>query len=42
MTAALINSLVLVDKKIETAKIVINGAGAAGISIAKLLLEYNC
>ncbi|MFA7314732.1 MAG: NADP-dependent malic enzyme [Candidatus Magasanikbacteria bacterium] len=36
--AGLINAFKVVGKKIETAKIVINGAGAAGISIAKLLL----
>lgn len=35
---ALINALKLVKKPMETTKIVINGAGAAGISIAKLLL----
>ncbi|KMJ58748.1 malate dehydrogenase [Bacillus sp. LL01] len=34
----LINALKLVKKPMETTKIVINGAGAAGISIAKLLL----
>ncbi|MCM3619074.1 NADP-dependent malic enzyme [Sutcliffiella horikoshii] len=36
---ALINALKLVKKTMETTKIVINGAGAAGISIAKLLLK---
>jgi len=36
--AALINSLKLVNKKIDEIKIVINGAGAAGISICKFLL----
>lgn len=39
--AALINALKLVDKKIEDVKIVINGAGAAGISICKFLLNYG-
>jgi malate dehydrogenase (oxaloacetate-decarboxylating) len=39
--AALINALKLVDKKIEDIKIVINGAGAAGISICKFLLKYG-
>jgi malate dehydrogenase (oxaloacetate-decarboxylating) len=34
--AALINSLKLVKKSLDTVKIVINGAGAAGIAIAKL------
>ena len=36
--AGLINALKLVDKKIADIKIVANGAGAAGISIMKLLL----
>ncbi|MCY6369276.1 NAD(P)-dependent malic enzyme [Clostridium ganghwense] len=36
--AGLINALKLVGKNIETANIVINGAGSAGISICKLLL----
>ncbi|PLZ09260.1 NAD-dependent malic enzyme [Fischerella thermalis CCMEE 5273] len=35
--AALINSLKLVHKSIEQIRIVINGAGAAGIAIARLL-----
>ena len=39
--AALINALKIVDKKIENIKIVINGAGAAGISICKYLLRYG-
>ena len=39
--AALINALKLVNKKIEDVKIVINGAGAAGISICKFLLNYG-
>ncbi|NLY36753.1 MAG: NADP-dependent malic enzyme [Tissierellia bacterium] len=37
--AAIINSLKVVNKNISSVKIVINGAGAAGISIAKLLLR---
>lgn len=37
--AAVINSLKIVDKKKDNISIVINGAGAAGISIAKLLME---
>lgn len=37
--AGLINSLKLVNKKIEDVKIVINGPGSAGIAIAKLLLS---
>lgn len=36
--AALINSLNLVDKKIENCKIIINGVGAAGTAIARLLM----
>ena len=39
--AALINALKLVNKKISDIKIVINGAGAAGISICKFLLNYG-
>lgn len=39
--AALINALKLTNKKIEDLKIVINGAGAAGEAIAKLLLHYG-
>jgi len=35
--AALINAAKVVGKKIEDMKVVINGAGAAGIAIAKLL-----
>jgi len=35
--AGLINSLKLVNKKIDKIKVVINGAGAAGIAIIKLL-----
>lgn len=37
--AAIINSLKVVNKEKERVSIVINGAGAAGISIAKLLME---
>ncbi len=37
--AAIKNSLKLIDKNISEAKIVINGAGSAGIAIAKLLLD---
>lgn len=36
--AGLINALKIVDKKLEEVEIVINGAGASGIAIAKLLL----
>ncbi|WP_100407465.1 NAD(P)-dependent malic enzyme [Bacillus solitudinis] len=37
--AGLLNGIKVVGKQMEKVKIVINGAGAAGISIAKLLLE---
>lgn len=36
--SALINALRVINKKIENIKVVINGAGAAGIAIGKLLL----
>lgn len=39
--AGLINALKVVGKNIKNVKIVISGAGAAGISIAKLLLKYG-
>lgn len=39
--AALINSLKVSEKKIEDVRVVINGAGAAGVTIAKLLLSYG-
>ncbi|MBT2641939.1 NAD-dependent malic enzyme [Bacillus sp. ISL-41] len=39
--AGLINSLKLVDKRIDEIKVVINGAGAAGIAIIKLLLNMG-
>ncbi len=38
---ALINALKLADKKKENIKVVINGAGAAGIAIAKFLLGFG-
>jgi malate dehydrogenase (oxaloacetate-decarboxylating) len=37
--AGLINSLKIVGKKLEDLKVVVNGAGAAGTAIAKLLLS---
>lgn len=37
--AGLYNALKLVEKKLEEAQIVINGAGSAGIAICKLLLK---
>jgi malate dehydrogenase (oxaloacetate-decarboxylating) len=39
--AGLINSLKLVNKKIDEIKVVINGAGAAGIAIIKLLRKMG-
>ncbi|MBM7833039.1 NAD(P)-dependent malic enzyme [Clostridium sardiniense] len=39
--SALINALKVVDKNKEDIKIVINGAGAAGCAIAKLLLSWG-
>jgi len=39
--AGLINALKIVDKKIENIYIVINGAGAAGMAIANLLMAYG-
>lgn len=37
--AGILNALKVVDKKIEDVKIVVNGCGAAGISISKMLLK---
>lgn len=39
--AGILNSLKLVNKKIEEIKVVINGAGAAGTAVAKLLLSVG-
>ena len=39
--AALINSLRLTGKKAEEIKVVINGAGAAGCAIGRLMLSYG-
>jgi len=41
MTAALINSLKLAGKQKQDIRVVINGAGAAGIAIAKMLLSFG-
>lgn len=41
VAAGLLNSVKLVGKKLEDVNIVINGAGSAGISIAKLLLQFG-
>ncbi|MBC8584981.1 NAD(P)-dependent malic enzyme [Youxingia wuxianensis] len=40
-SAALLNALKVTGRKMGECKIVINGAGAAGISVAKLLLSMN-
>ncbi len=39
--AGLLNALKLVGKRMEDVSIVINGAGSAGISIAKLLMRFG-
>lgn len=39
--AGIINSLKITGKKLENLKVVISGAGAAGISIARLLTKYG-
>ncbi len=39
--AAIINGLRLTGKRAEECKVVLNGSGAAGIAIAKLLLNYG-
>lgn len=39
--AALINALKLANKKVDEIKVVINGAGAAGISICRFLAKYG-
>ena len=41
LAAALKNALKVVKKDISTARLVINGAGSAGVAIAKLLLNYG-
>lgn len=41
VAAGILNSLKLVGKKIEDVSVVINGAGSAGISICKLLLQFG-
>ncbi len=40
-SAALVNALTLADKKLSEVRIVINGAGAAAISCANLILEMG-
>lgn len=39
--AGIINALKITGKKKETAKVVMSGAGAAGVAIARLLLKYG-
>ena len=39
--AGVINALKITGKQKETAKVVMSGAGAAGVAIAKLLLKYG-
>jgi malic enzyme len=39
--AGLINAVKVVEKDLRECKVIINGAGAAGITIAKLLLSYG-
>jgi malate dehydrogenase (oxaloacetate-decarboxylating) len=39
--AALINALTLAGKTMEQVRVVINGTGAAGVAVAKLLLQYG-
>lgn len=39
--AGLINATKLVNKKLDDTKIVVVGAGAAGVAIAKLIKEYS-
>jgi len=41
VSAGLINALKIVDKQMADVKIVVNGAGAAGIAIAKLLTKIG-
>lgn len=41
VSAALINALKLVNKQLSQIKVVINGAGAAGIAIARFLLDLG-
>ena len=41
MGAAFLNALILAEKKIQNIKVVINGAGAAGIAGAKFLLSLG-
>jgi len=40
-SSALLNALKLVDKQLATAKIVVNGAGSAGVAITTFLIELG-
>ena len=40
--AGIINGLKVVGKQKEDCKVVVNGAGSAGVAITKLLLTYGC
>ncbi|MGB9124613.1 MAG: NADP-dependent malic enzyme [Nitrosotalea sp.] len=40
--AALLNSLILVNKQLDSIKVVVAGAGSAGYGIAKLLIAAGC
>lgn len=39
--AGLINALKITERKVENVKVVMNGAGAAGLAIARLLVDYG-
>lgn len=39
--AAIINSLKLADKRVDSVRVVINGAGAAGIAVTKILRNFG-
>lgn len=41
VTAGMINALKVVGKKFEDVRVVMNGAGAAGIAVTKLLMRYG-
>lgn len=41
IAAALLNALKIVGKKIEDIRVVVNGAGAAGIAIARFLMDFG-
>lgn len=41
VAAALVNALKILSKKIDEIRVVINGAGAAGLAIAKYLLSFG-